>query len=373
MVGSIPSSIHLFGFGLLGAAAALLVFPSLFGVARRAAILAARTAMQSMIPLWREEGGVVIWSNPAYDALARKGDPFAGPGDRHKAGDGWYQVKRSGAAAHAIPVDALVRAEAGLQQMVQTMARTFAHLPIGLAVFDRDRHLQLFNPALADLSALAPEFLSRRPSLVAMLDAMRNRNMVPEPKDWKNWRRQIVQMERDAVRGQYEETWALPGGQTYRVTGRPHVDGGLALMIEDISTETIRSRRYRADLDLCQAIIDTMEEGIAVFSPTGQLVMSNAAYERLWGHDPVADLSPIDIGRIAAHWRDRTAPTAMWTAAEDFVGTLGVRQPWGGEARLSDGRLVTCRLAALSDGATFAGFRITAPRANGPRAFTARG
>lgn len=372
MFTAINSSIQLVGFGLIGGAAALLVVPALIGHARKGDLLAARTAMQALVPLWREEEGKVIWSNPAYDALARNGHPFAGTEERQRCGSDWYRVQRTGSAAQAVPINALVLAEAGLQQMVQTMARTFAHLPIGLAVFDKDRHLQMFNPALADLTTLAPEFLSRKPSLVAILDAMRNRNMVPEPKDWKDWRGQIVQMELDAVNGLYEETWSLPGGQTYRVTGRPHLDGGLALMIDDISTETIRSRRYRSDLELCQAVIDTMEEGIAVFSLSGQLVMSNAAYGTLWGHDPASSLSAIDIRHIAQFWRERTAPASIWTEAEEYISTVGTRTAWEGEARLSDGRLVICRFAPLAEGATLAGFRFV-PSAGSPRALAVRG
>ena len=370
MFGAINSAIQLVGFGLVGGSVALLLFPALFGQNRKADMLAALTAMQSQIPLWREDGGRIIWSNPAYDALFRDGPPLPASGERVQSGSDCYTVVRNGQAGHALPINALVQAETGLKQMLQTMARTFAHLPIGLAVFDRDRHLQMFNPALADLSALTPEFLSRKPSLVAILDAMRTRNMVPEPKDWKDWRRQIVQMEREAGNGLYQETWSLPGGQTYRVTGRPHLEGGLALMIEDISGETIRSRRYRADLELCQAVIDTMDEGIAVFSLSGQLVMSNVAYDTLWGHDPGGDLSPMDIRHIADHWREMSAPTTIWAEAEDFISTLGSRSPWRGEARLTDGRLVACRFSPLAEGATLAGFRPLPPRGS-PRALAA--
>lgn len=372
MFDAINSSVQLVGFGLLGGTVALLLLPSLLGQARKGDLLAARAAMQTVIPLWREDGGKVIWSNPAYKALAKDGVPFAGHEERQQHGAAWYQVSRSGPVAHAVPADGLVRAESGLQQMVQTMARTFAHLPIGLAVFDRDRQLQMFNPALADLTTLAPEFLSRRPSLIAILDAMRNRSMVPEPKDWKDWRRQIVQMEQDSVRGIFEETWALSGGQTYRVTGRPHVDGGLALMIEDISTETIRSRRYRADLELCQAVIDTMDEGIAVFSLSGQIVMSNAAYETIWGHEPEARVTALGFRDISEHWRSRTAPTTLWNEAEEFVSTVGLRSAWQGEARLTDGRLITCRFAPLAEGATLAGFRAV-PTLSSPRVLAAKG
>jgi PAS domain-containing protein len=338
---------------------------------------AARAAEQLSMPLWHTDAtGNVVWSNAAYKALLR--------GDGRKAlalvegrisldtcdNAQWFDIVIRSDIGHARPVDDLVRAESSLRDMVQAMAKTFAQLPTGLAVFDHSRHLQSFNPALADLTGLSPEFLSRRPSLIAMLDGMRDRNMIPEPKDWKGWRHQLADMERAAASGQFEDTWALPGGQTYRITGRRHLNGGLALMIDDISTEIIRSRRYRADLELCQRVVDTLEEGIAVFASTGQLVMSNTAYAALWGHDPGEQLAPMGFARMAAQWRALSAPSTLWTEAEEFCARLDDRAPWQAEARLLDGRLIACRFVPLSDGATLVGFcPVLAESA--PRALTA--
>jgi PAS domain-containing protein len=339
--------------------------------------LAAEAAERVLLPLWQlGPDGKVIWSNAAYTKIAT---PENGPGLPRaperlsiETDDGirWFATEVRSHIGCAVPIDDLVRAEANMRDMVQAMAKTFAHLPTGLAVFDHARHLHSFNPALADLTGLSPEFLSRRPSLIAMLDGMRDRNMIPEPKDWKGWRHQIADMERAAASGQFEDTWALPGGQTYRITGRRHPDGGLALMIDDISTEIIRSRRYRADLELCQRVVDTMDEAIAVFAVTGQLVMSNSAYAALWGHDPGERLAPMDFGQMAAHWRALSAPSALWAEAEDFTARLDDRAAWQAEARLLDGRLITCRFAPLSDGATLIGFSpVLAEIA--PRALTA--
>ena len=63
--------------------------------------------------------------------------------------------------------------------------------------------------------------------------------MMPEPKDYRSWRQQMSDLEAAAQNGTYEETWALPTGQTYRVTGRPHPDGAVALLFEDISAEVL--------------------------------------------------------------------------------------------------------------------------------------
>lgn len=317
---------------------------------------ASNAADGAPVPIWTEEDGAITWTNAAYETLAATGPPFTEQDGPQQVGAQWFRVRKQGSVHIAFPADAEIREEQDHRQTLQMMTRTFVHLPIGLALFDSNRTLRSFNPALAELTSLTPEFLSRQPTLGAMLDAMRNRRMVPEPRNWKDWRQNVVQMQ-GIPNGMYEEVWSLPGGQTYRVTGRAQSDGTLALMIEDISTETTRHRRHRAELQLCQSVIDTMEEGVAVFSMSGQVILANAAYVALWKHDPGTVLSAIGITRIADHWRSQSAPSTIWAEAEDYVLTVGPRLPWEAEARLLDGRLVTCRLSPLPDAATIARFR----------------
>jgi PAS domain-containing protein len=339
--------------------------------------------------IWREnEAAEIVWANNAYVALAARrlhedqdmpwplprllpSPPASGlrvqvipvegaPGGAEE--QGWHEAVTvdhpGGRTVFALPSDRLVRTEVSLRNFRQTLTKTFAHLPIGLAIFDRDRQLALFNPALLDLTALPADFLSSRPTLFAFLDAMRDRNMIPEPKDYRSWRRQMADLEKAAASGRYEETWILPSGQTYRVIGRPHPDGAMALLFEDISTEMSRTRRYRADLELGQSVIDAMEEWVAVFSASGSLLLANTAYSRLWNHEPEITVDEIGIGAMVAHWRSGSAPSELWTQAEDFVSALGERREWSGEARLNDGRLVRCRFTPLPGSSTLISFRL---------------
>ena len=344
---------------------------------------------------WRAApDGSVVWANRAYLLLAAQrhpgGDPLGWPlpalfDDLPAPGaDGVPAAPRRAAAfapgdpqphwydCHvfpmgtdrlyfALPADATVQAETSLRSFIQTLTKTFAHLTVGLAIFDRRRQLALFNPALIDLTALSPEFLSARPTLPAFLDTMRESQMIPEPKDYKSWRTQMAVLEKAAASGQYEEIWTLPSGQTYRVTGRPHPDGAIAFLFEDISAEMTLTRRFRAELELSQAVIDTMGEAIAVFSPAGMLILSNSAYASLWETDAGTTLSDTGIVEATVHWQSRCAPSPIWSEIRDFVGTVGRREGWTGEARLSDGRLLVCRFAPLAGGATLIGFSLDRP------------
>jgi PAS domain-containing protein len=336
--------------------------------------------------MWKEAAdGNVIWANHAYLIRAIEmlpdGEDLSWPLPRlfdHDPGKGrlprlklqmpngseWFDLVQMPSGddtlCYALAADKAVQAESALREFMQTLTKTFADLPIGLAIFDRSRCLQMFNPALTDLTTLPPEMLIGRPTLNAFLDAMRARSMIPEPRDYRSWRKQIARLEEEATMGLFEETWSLPGGQTYRVIGRPHPNGALAFMFEDISHEMSRTRRYRADVELGQSVIDAVEDAVAVFSQGGQLVMSNAAYAQLWQHDPQVLLSEASVSTLCAWWREHAAPTLLWDDAADYVTSSGDRTPWEGEVRLLDGRLVMCRFRPLTGGATLVTFRVLA-------------
>lgn len=192
----------------------------------------------------------------------------------------------SGTTTFALPADAQVRAEQNLREFLQTLTKTFADLPTGLAIFDRERQLQLFNPALIDLTGLSAGFLAGRPSLYSVLDQLRELRMVPEPRDYRSWRKQISTLETAASARHHVETWTLPGGRTYRVTGTPHPGGAVAFLFEDITSEITLTRRFRAELMLGSQVLDGLGEALVVFDALGQVAISNATYAELWGSPP---------------------------------------------------------------------------------------
>jgi PAS domain-containing protein len=274
----------------------------------------------------------------------------------------WFEVHardvRGRALYAAANVDATVRAERNLREFTQTLTKTFAHLTIGLAIFDQKRRLILFNPALTDMTGLEPEILAGRPTLVGFLDRLRERRIIPEPKDYASWRRKMAELEAAAVDGSYGETWSLPTGQTYRVTGRPHPDGAVIFLFEDISAEISLTRRFRAELEMGQAVIDSLEEAVAVFTVGGMLAMTNAAYADLWGHDPDAELSAMSVAETTSVWLSRSAPTPAWGDFRDFARQGHSRGEWSADVILRDGRALCCRFVPLSEGGTLAAFRL---------------
>ena len=102
------------------------------------------------------------------DSRRRVSVPGRGDAEPH-----WYEISQSPGPSgeslgFALDADDLVAAEASLRRFVETLTETFAHLPIGLAVFDKNRRLGLFNPALTDLVKIDAVWLAGRPSLARL-------------------------------------------------------------------------------------------------------------------------------------------------------------------------------------------------------------
>lgn len=324
------------------------------------------------LPIWCEDAaGRVGWANRAAARAAGCGPLLpdrpepAAPGPQRQSAPGggdraaqWFDRHDHVAAdgsrtVYALPADEVVRAEAALRGFLQTLTRSFAHLPIGLAVFDADWRLSLFNPALGDLTGLPPAFLARRPTLHAVLDRLRELRMIPEPRDYAAWRRRLADIERAAETGHYTELWPLPSGQTFRVTGRPNAEGGVALLLENITADTARNRSLTARADLLEAAFGALDRAAAVFAPGGGAVAVSAPWRELWGDAPEEDLDAT-LARCAALCQ----PTPFWAELRD-------RAPAATQTDtviLRDGRILRGRLQPLTTGAVVLDF---APLAGG--------
>ncbi len=343
--------------------------------------------------VWKTNAdGQVVWANAAYirsvqDDRARAGElswPLPHLFDmntRDAAGrltlpqeDGARWFAHSAARCEettlhfAVPIDAAVQSEASRRETLQTLTRTFASLPIGLALFDSERRLQVFNPALVDLTGMAPLFLAARPSFEQVLYTLREKRMLPEPKDFQTWRREIVEMEKAAENGVYAEEWCLDGGRTFHVTGRPQPNGAIALFIEDVTTETALTRSYRAEIETMQKVIDGFGEAVAVFNMSGQTLLANDPYVKLWKDDPCVDLSDAGLTQALGRWSENCEPTTLWARLAEFVTRAEVSDEITGTVAMHNGTALSLRAKRLSGGAVMIVFRARSqPRATPQR------
>jgi PAS domain-containing protein len=342
-----------------------------------------RVAGTSPNPSWAsDKDGTVIWHNKAFMALTERvhgGEqnrpcPFdllqpQGPAMQNARQelidqDGarlWYEVTSyptiDGWMHFAVRIDSLVQAELAQRNFVQTLTKTFAHLPIGLAVFDREHQLVLFNPALVDLTQMPVDFLSGRPTLASFFDNMRDNHVMPEPKNYSTWRSGLSDVIAAAREDRYCETWNLPTGLTYKITGRPHPDGAIAFLLEDISAEVSLTRRFRSELDLTQSVIDCLAESVAVFSRLGVLTLANATFRDTWcppASDREVETSILDT---TAAWQTYFGPNEIWGELQEFILTTHDRHPREYQLAATNGEMFTLIAEPVSNGATLLRFR----------------
>lgn len=94
-----------------------------------------------------------------------------------------------------------------------------------------------------------------------------------------------------------------------------------------------------------------------VFGQDGAVALSNQAARKLWPETVEPGASARGLGGAIMQWRDLTAPSLFWNDLADYIGSFGPREPWQGELRFLDGRVVTCKVTPLiANGATLLGF-----------------
>jgi len=340
---------------------------------------------KSPMLIWRQDRDkVIVWANRTYQDLAARVHPgvdgatrghaaiFAEAGGQQsgrrralkltdQANPLWLEqtshAQQDGETLHfAVFADPVVKAEEALRNFIQTLTKTFAHLPIGLAIFDRDRQLALFNPALADLTTLDPAWLTARPTLRDFLDCLREYRHIPEPKDYRSWRDRIAALEKAAQDGTYEENWPLPTGQTYRVTGRPHPEGAVAFLFEDITTTISLQRHFRAELELGQSVLDNMADGIAVFAANADLVLSNNQFARIWSIDPREMLARLSMKEAVTQWGKACEPNTVWRELLDFATRARPVIETEARIRLKTGESYQIQVQPLPQGAVLCRF-----------------
>jgi signal transduction histidine kinase len=263
-----------------------------------------------------------------------------------------------GGAWLGLAVDAsdALGAERTLARFVRTMTETFAHLNVGLAIFDRNQTLAMFNPALVQMWQADPAWLAQRPSLREIIDRLRGNRRIPEMLDFHEWRQRLTDLFENTEAVDYEELWHLSDGSDIRVLARPHPHGSLAFVFDDVTERLRLEQQFRHSVDLRRATLDRLDEGLAVFGPDGLLQLVNAAFHEIWGTDAETVRPSMHASELLPMVRGLTVETNVWQRLMSFITGDESRQAWGARLTLGTGRILGARFASLPDGSTMAVF-----------------
>lgn len=253
-------------------------------------------------------------------------------------------------AGFAVDVQELEDSRAELARHVQSQRDLADRMTAGTVQFDADRNVSFFNQPFAVMAHLDPEWLAESPEFDRVLERMRERNRVPEVRDfpvWKAERREWFTSPQEVI----EEDWILADGDHLRMVAQPLPDGGLRMFLED-RTEQVRLASARDTLlRVRAATFDNLFEAISVFASDGRLYLWNKRFrdvwdleeERLTEHPRVDELVP-------AMARKLVNPTAAAQIREMVRHTTNERQPASGHISLTDGRHFEFAAVPLPDG-----------------------
>ncbi|MEL7464240.1 MAG: PAS-domain containing protein [Pseudomonadota bacterium] len=261
-------------------------------------------------------------------------------------------------------IEDLARVERMMNRLLKTMSDTFAHLSVGLMIFDDRRRLSLFNPRILEIFGEDAKRLAARPRLEDMLDRWRAEGFLPERLDYPEWKAALCDLESIDDASIAEETWHIADGRSLRVLRRRHPSSGLAIVVEDV-TESVSLRRSSASERAVRSLTtDMLNEGLAVTGPDGRFRMTNRAFRRLWATSDGEDFEP-------EHIKDFLPRRDLGAEAEGFWKGLllvvtGGADPEALEQRmpLADRRVIQPRISPMPDGSTLTVFSdITAAEA----------
>ncbi|NUT01799.1 MAG: PAS domain-containing protein [Sphingomonas sp.] len=253
-------------------------------------------------------------------------------------------------AGFAIDIQEMEDSRSELARHVQSQRDLADRLTAGTVQFDADRAVSFFNQPFAVMAKLDQDWLAEGPEFDRVLERMRERNRLPEVRDfpvWKAERREWFTSANEVI----EEDWILADGDHLRVVAQPLPDGGLRMFLED-RTEQVRLASARDTLlRVRAATFDNLFEAISVFASDGRLYLWNKRFQDVWDleeerlteHPRVDELVP-------AMARKLVNPTAAAQIREMVRHTTNERQPASGRISLTDGRHFEFAAVPLPDG-----------------------
>lgn len=179
---------------------------------------------------------------------------------------------------------ALEAVQAELVLHVSAHREMLQSLHTGIFIFGRDKRLNFFNKAGADLFNLSPASLENAPTIEQWLDILRDHRRLPEYADFRSFARDFTRRMMNLI-GPSQELIHNPQDQTFRMTANPHPLGGTILTFEDVTDLLTLESNYNTLIAVQEETIDQLIEAVAVFGGDGRLKLFNPSFVRMWGID----------------------------------------------------------------------------------------
>jgi signal transduction histidine kinase len=371
---------------------AVVWFTDVSAIARERATFAAerdglRQTLESLaFPVWRRNQDLSIaWCNHAYaeaveaeGAAARKvelinaaagralADQALSSGGRANSAtpvvvDGRRRIvdvvetplpDGSGTIGSAQDVTDAEHARHDLERHLLAHKEVMANLSTPIAVLNADKRLKFFNEAYAAMWRLDPTWLGAEPTYGEILDAMRERRLLPEMADFRAYKRELLTAFETATET-VEDVLYRPDGSTIRIAMTPHPLGGMVFTYEDVTGRLALERSLNTQIAVQRATLDNLFEAVAVFGSDGRLKLSNPGFARLWRLDEAALGVDTHIADILEWTKALHDFGSDWEAYKaNLIGQISERSPVSNRIDRRDGTVLEVASVPLPDGAT---------------------
>ncbi|WP_162306217.1 PAS-domain containing protein [Teichococcus vastitatis] len=259
----------------------------------------------------------------------------------------WFEIARmplpdGGWASVVTDVTRHRHTEAAARDRLRLFDTALRHNPSGIAIYDQQHRLVLFNEPYEALLNLPAGTLGPGLPINAVIDLIiENMPLDPETQARLDARRNIDRSQRSQIIG------IRSNGITVRATSQPLPDGGFLIGLEDVTPMRQAEDEAKRRAAMLDGILAALPHGVCVYGPDRRLRMVNAAFRRIVGDGTVMlGEHLMDILRRREATGEYAAPEAV---EEVFRRQFDFDRPPTTRIR-TDGRVLTGKTAPLPDG-----------------------
>lgn len=151
----------------------------------------------------------------------------------------------------------------------------------GITIYGPDKRLKFFNHAYSRMFEMDENWMHTEPSLGEILEDLRQRQMVSEISDFPAYKQKIYKIFTSLL-NPFQQLEHLSDGRTLRMVTAPHPLGGIFYTFEDVTDKLELERQYNTLIEVQQATLGNLYEGVAVFGADYRLKLYNPAFQRIW-------------------------------------------------------------------------------------------
>ncbi|GAA0579586.1 hypothetical protein GCM10008942_30610 [Rhizomicrobium electricum] len=314
-----------------------------------------REALLTDASLDRSERDLARTASEGRDVTAAKRYAVVN-GERRSLSMDLKRLNDRSIAGFAVDTTALSRAEAQLQLSIDAFGAVLNTLETAVAIFGADQRLVSYNSAYVRMWHLPEAWLDAHPTFSDVLDRLREMRRVPEQRNFAAWKKEHLQQFHEA--GQHVlETWHLPTGMSVDVRSVPYLLGGTVYLFRDISERLRMETTHQLLLNTQRALVNTVDQALALFGPDGRLRMHNDAFTKLWQFAERELAGEPHLTKIADLCAARIGRDGIWSMIAAGVNASEPERlgEWGDLAR-ADGKALSLDVTRLPDGATLVTF-----------------